>query len=149
MKDITIRINGRNNYEGNVEDDTIDIVTEAKLYKRNNAIYLVYEESDIAGFDKCKTTVKIVDDKVKMKRFFENGMPTEMEFKKGMRFSSKYFTPYGPFDLEILTYGLDNTIDETGKGRLKLDYDISLNGKVNGRNSIDITLLEEGENELQ
>lgn len=148
MKDITIKINGKNNYPGEDECDEIDIVTEGKIYKKDNSIYLVYEETDIAGFENCKTTIKISGDKVKMKRFAKDSVPTEMEFTKGKRFTSKYITPYGPLDMEILTYNLDNTINENGTGRLKLDYGISLNGELDGRNIIDITLLEEARNEI-
>ena len=149
MKNITLKINGQNNFDDAKGADTIDVITEGKLYKKRDAIYLVYEENETMGFDKCKTTIKIDGDRVKMKRFFAEGIPTEMEFKKGMRFSSKYMTPYGPLDLEVLTYDLKNTIDEKGAGSLRMDYDVSLNGLVKGKNSIDITVVEEEEDEIQ
>ena len=53
MKEIMIRIKGR---QANDEtgEDFMEFVTEAKLYKRGEAIYLIYEESELSGVPGCK-----------------------------------------------------------------------------------------------
>ena len=102
MKDIMLKITGRQ-YDGDKPLDKMEFVTEGKMYERNGATYLVYEESEFSGFPGCKTSLKLTGDRVRMKRIGENMADgTIMEFESGKRFTSTYETPYGEMDMEIL-----------------------------------------------
>ena len=68
MKDIMVRIKGHQASDETGED-SIEFVTEAKLYKRSGAMYLIYEESELSGIPGCKTRLKLKGDEVQMKRF--------------------------------------------------------------------------------
>ena len=57
MKDIMLRIVGKQ-YAGEEAEEQMEFVTEGKLYERNGATYLVYEESDFSGFPGCKTSLE-------------------------------------------------------------------------------------------
>ena len=86
MKEIMIRIKGR---QANDEtgEDFMEFVTEAKLYKRGEAIYLIYEESELSGVPGCKTRLKLKDGEVQMKRFGAGaGAGSEIRFEKGKRY---------------------------------------------------------------
>ena len=57
MKEITIKITGHQvNDEGG--EDSMEFITEAKMYKRGEAMYLIYEESEVSGVPGCKTRLK-------------------------------------------------------------------------------------------
>ena len=44
MKDITIKITGKQCYDG-TEEDQMEFITDGRLYERNGYCYLIYDES--------------------------------------------------------------------------------------------------------
>lgn len=142
MKDIMLKIVGRQ-FDGDKPQDRMEFVTEGKMYERGGATYLVYDESEFSGFPGCKTSLKLKGNRVRMKRIggdLEGG--TVMEFESGKRFTSKYDTPYGIMDMEILTDRVDNNLSEDGTGNIDIDYHVSLEGAMEGRNELRIEVSE-------
>lgn len=142
MKDITLRIISRQiNEASEVTEDSVEFMTEGKLYKKGGITYLVYEESEMSGMAGVTTSLRIDGEGgIRMKRF-GNGvmMDTVMEFAPGKRFSSLYDTPYGAFEMEVLTNRIINDLDaERANGNLFIDYDIALKGLSEGRNLLNI-----------
>ena len=143
MKDIMLKITGRQ-YDGDKPQDKMEFVTEGKMYEHDGATYLVYDESEFSGFPGCKTSLKLQGSRVRMKRIGENlAGGTVMEFESGKRFTSVYETPYGEMDMEILTDRVLNNIDENGTGNVEVDYHVSLEGEVEGRNELRIEVTEQ------
>ena len=85
MKDITLKIIGKQQYEG-IEEDQMEFVTDGKLYVRNNSIYIIYDETEVSGMEGCKTTIKMNDKSVRMRRTGKVGFNTELYFETGKRF---------------------------------------------------------------
>lgn len=142
MKDIMLKITGRQ-YDGDKPLDKMEFVTEGKMYERDGATYLIYDESEFSGFPGCKTSLKLKGEHVRMKRIGEQlGDGTVMDFESGKRFTSTYETPYGNMDMEILTDRVLNNIDESGTGNVEVDYHVSLEGEVEGRNELRIEVTE-------
>ena len=140
MKDITLKITGRQLFE-NSEEDQMEFVTEGRLYFRNGAAYVVYEESDISGMPGGKTVLKVKDKTVKMRRTGSEAR-AELYFEEGKRFSSIYRTPYGDMGVEVLTNTVAGGIDaETGSGKISINYDVSLEGLAEGKNQLTIDIL--------
>ena len=139
MKDIMLKITG-SQFEGDKPQDRMEFVTEGKMYEgEEGSTCLEYDESEFSGFPGCKTSLTLKGDYVKMQRKGENLQEgTVMEFQSGKRFTSKYDTPFGIMDMEILTDKVDNTLDETGNGHVNIDYHVSLDGAVEGRNELRI-----------
>ena len=50
MKEITLEITGRQQYEG-VEEDQMEFVTDGKLYIRNGVVYIIYDETEVSGME--------------------------------------------------------------------------------------------------
>ena len=141
MKEIMIKIKG---HQINQEtgEDSMELITEAKLYRRGEALYLLYEESELSGVPGCKTRLKLKPDAVQLKRFGEGaGIGNEIYFERGKRFTGLYSTPFGPIEMEVLTNKLENTLSEEGEGQRDIDYSISLKGLLEGRNRLNITLM--------
>lgn len=110
MKDIMLKITGRQ-CSGDEAEDQMEFITEGKLYERGASKYLIYEESEFSGFPGCKTTLKLTGNCIKMKRVGQSvGYGTEFIFEKGKRFNSKYHTPYGNLDMEVLTNDVVNNL---------------------------------------
>ena len=141
MKDIMVKIKGHQAGD-EIGEDSIEFITEAKLFKRGEAIYLIYEESELSGIPGCKTRLKLKGNEVQMKRFGKGaGVGSEIKFEKGKRYKGLYDTPFGPIEMEVLTNKLENTLSEQGDGHIDIDYSISLKGLLEGRNKLNITLM--------
>ena len=143
MKDITLKIVGRRYAEGELEDE-MEFVSDAKMYERAGARYLLYDESEFSGFPGCKTRLKLTDSSIRMRRIGDEsaGFGADLIFEKGKRFTSIYETPYGSFDMEVLTTDIKTDLDPDGFGRIVLGYDVSLQGMDEGRNEIDIEIMQ-------
>ena len=141
MKEVMVRIKSMQ-VSREAGSDEMEFVTEAKLYKRNGALYLLYEESAFSGMPGCRTRLRLRDDEVQMKRFGEGaGIGNELRFKKGSRYTGLYETPFGPIEMEVLTNDVASTISEEGTGQVDIDYEVSLKGLLEGRNRMNITLM--------
>ena len=141
MKEIMVRIVGEQITKENGKD-SMEFVTEAKLYEKGEALYLIYEESELSGIPGCKTRLKFKGNQVQMKRIGVDGRTGhEIRFEKGKRYSGFYETPFGAIEMEVLTNKLENTLSADGEGHIDIDYSISLKGLMEGRNKLNITLM--------
>jgi uncharacterized beta-barrel protein YwiB (DUF1934 family) len=122
VRDITLQVKSIQKVMGE-EPVVIEFKTEGKLYEKSNALYLVYEETELSGFPNHKTSLKIQRQTVTMKRFGES--EATMHFEKGIRESSDYQTPHGVFKLETLTHGVTVDLQQT-KGRVEIVYALSI-----------------------
>ena len=142
MKDIMLKIVGRqvtNDGTGPSDEQVMEFVTEGQLYERNGSTYLMYKETEMSGLEGCTTSLKVKGETVRMKRFGAIlPIDTVMEFQKGKRYAGLYETPYGSFEMEILTNSVDNRLDE---GVLDIDYAISLKGLTETHSRLNITIL--------
>ena len=142
MKDIMLKITGKQ-FSGDISEDQMEFITEGKLYEKGDSTYLIYDESEFSGFPGCKTTLKLTGDCIRMKRIgSEVGFGMEFIFEKGKRFNSKYHTPYGNLDMEVLTNDVVNNLTEEGFGDINIDYHVSLNGMAEGRNRSKIEVMQ-------
>lgn len=141
MKETMVKISA-NQVNDSVGEDSMEFITEAKVYEKNGALYVIYEESEVSGIPGCRTRLKVKDGKVQMKRFGEDkGIGNEIKFEKGKRFTGYYPTPMGAVEIEVLTNSLENTISYDCSGQLDIDYSISLKGLMEGRNRLNITFM--------
>ena len=141
MKEVMIRIKGKQVSRESGEDE-MEFVTEGKLYHRNGTTYLLYEESELSGVPGCRTRLRLRDGEIQMKRFGEDaGEGNEILFEAGKRYTGFYETPFGPIPLEVLTNYVRNNITAEGEGGIDIDYEISLKGLLEGRNTLNITVM--------
>ncbi len=141
MKDITLKITGKQSYDG-IEEEQMKFITDGRLYVRGKAAFIIYDESEVSGMAGCTTTIRADDCSLKMKRTGAEGMGTVLYFEEGKRFSSVYDTPYGAMGIEVLTDYVRNEIDtENGTGSINVEYQISMEGLAEGRNKITIEIM--------
>lgn len=142
MKDIMLKIVGRQITPDATEEDEIKFVTEGKLYEKDSATYLVYDESEVSGMPGCKTSLKLQGNTIRMNRFSEGvGLDTVIEFQKGHRYEGYYYTPFGAVEMEVLTNDVVNTLTPDGKGAIDIDYHVSLKGLSEGRSKLNIEII--------
>lgn len=138
MKNVMLKIEGmQTSMDG--EENTIELITEGKLYEKGSFIYLVYEETEVSGMKGCTTTVKLSKDKISMKRF--GTLKSEIIFEKGKRYVTNYNTPYGAVDMEVLTKDMTYTITDANKGDVSIEYFVNLKGMIESTNKLNITIM--------
>lgn len=141
MKDITIRITGKQCFDGK-EEEHMEFITDGKLYEEDGCTYVIYDETEVSGLEGCKTTLKVKGETVRMNRTGDDGYGTELYFEPGKRFSSTYETPFGAMGLEVLTKSVVNNLDiELITGRIDIEYDVSLGGIAEGKNKLTIDFM--------
>lgn len=141
MKDIMLRIIGKS-LVGEDEEEQMEFVTEGKFYEKGDALYIVYDESELSGMPGCKTSLTLRDDTIRMKRFGSTiKNDTIMQFEKGKRFEGYYETPFGSFEMELLTNNIVSSVSKQGTGMIDIDYDISLKGLSEGRSKLNIEII--------
>jgi len=126
-----------------MEEVQLEFVTEGQLYEEDQSLYLVYEESEFSGMPGCKTKLEFTGDEIKMSRLGEGiEIDTEIEFRKGKRYTGFYETPFGAVEMEVLTNAIENNLCAAeGKGSVNIDYNISLKGLAEGRNKLNIEVM--------
>ncbi len=152
-KDITLKITGKQIYKDG-EEETLEFVTEGKISCKDGTVYLTYDESELSGLPGCKTLMVFADDHISMQRLGEiekgesisdiyNSMNVAgvIEFREGVRHLGVYETPYGDFDMEVLTNSIVNNLNSEGSGEVSIDYNISLHGLSTHRNQIHIQIM--------
>ncbi|QUH19695.1 DUF1934 domain-containing protein [Alkaliphilus sp. B6464] len=123
------------------EESTIELTTEGSFYKKNGSYYILYDESEISGMEGSTTRIKIENNnKVSMKR--SGASAVDFIFEQGKKYESNYMTAYGDFTMKVTTNVLDVEIsEETGKGKIDIDYDLKILGGVRTSNKLQIQLM--------
>jgi uncharacterized beta-barrel protein YwiB (DUF1934 family) len=114
------------------EENTIEMITEGKLYEKSNAVYLVYKETELSGMEGSTTTVRLRKDEISMRRFGSSS--SDIVFQKGKWHKSNYGTPYGNFHIIW-------DINKGNKGTISIDYHVNLQGLVESSNQLHIKIL--------
>ncbi len=121
----------------NEEADKIELTTEGKLYVKDSATYISYDESELSGVNNNKVVLKIKDNSyVQMKRYGE--FKTEMNFEEKRRDVSMYSTPYGEFRVEILTDKVEIISDEN-HSNIYIEYTVSVAGTQEIKHKLNIS----------
>jgi len=141
MKDIMLKIIGKQLHR-DTEEVQMEFITEGQIYKKDETLYLVYDESEFSGMPGCKTRLEFTEDEIKMSRQNEDSeFETEIKFQEGKRYTGYYETPYGTIEMEVLTNEIKNNLCASGAGSVNIDYHISLKGLSEGRNELNIEVM--------
>ena len=141
MKDIMLKIIGKQ-LSDDVEEVQLEFITEGQIYRKNKSLCLEYEESEFSGMPGCRTKLEFAGDKIRMSRFgIGVGLDTEIEFRKGKRYTGYYDTPFGAIEMEVLTNDIENNLSAEGRGSVNIDYHICLKGLTEGRNRLNIEVM--------
>jgi len=140
-RDILLRITGKQ-FSDN-DEDRVEFTTTGTFQTDGKTTLISYDETSISGLEGCVTELVITPGKVKMSRKGDDIEETVMEFEKGVRYHGVYATPYGKIGMELLTNDVIGFVDSTQPQKLSIDYDISLKGISESRNTLDIEILGE------
>lgn len=129
-----ITLSGMQTIDG--EQDNFELSTVGRYTKRDGRFYVSYEGSEITGYEKSTTTLKIKDDLVSMIRFDnEGGGASQMVFERNKQCTGIYRTPLGNLSVDVYTNQMRVDVNDDG-GEVELDYFIQLNDCAPVRNNL-------------
>ena len=138
-KSVIISIKGKQSYE-DVEDETIELVTEGLLNKEGEGEYtLSYQESELTGLEGTLTTFQVEQGRITLMRIGE--VNSQMVFEEGRRHLSMYDTPYGALAIGVNTRRMRSSLGEHG-GDIEIDYAIEIDHAVAVQNLFQINVRE-------
>ena len=123
------------------EDNKIELITEGRLYKKDDVYYVEYEESTISGLEGTKTLLIVGDNRVFLER--TGAHESRFVFEKGRKYVSYYETPFGSLEMGVFPTRIDYDVDET-KGKVDLKYQLDISGKYAGLNELMVCYQEDG-----
>lgn len=140
QENVLLKIEGRQwSEEGNPEE--IRLMTEGRLFRRDSAWIVIYEESEATGMEGIQTTLMVDDDgTVSLSR--SGAQRLDLSFTAGTRHITRMEMPFGHLDVELYTSLVKSQLTEDG-GYIQLGYSIDLNRheRMNTRLNVQIRRL--------
>ena len=126
------------------KEDSVEILTEGTMYRKNDARYISYEESEEAGLADTHTLVKLSDGSIRIRRYGrgddDDGM--DMTLEPGILNITRYQIPMmSTVSLEVYTNRLDEDLDEEGYCKISVDYRIRFDQYFSRRNILEIEVM--------
>lgn len=115
------------------EEEVIELVTPGKFYKKDDSYFVVYDETEVSGMEGTTTTVKIESECVSLIRF--GSVTTNLKFKKGVKNTSLYRTPYSILELTVNPLQVKVDVNDEG-GEIRLQYELAAGGQQNSTNEL-------------
>lgn len=124
-KSVIIVVRGTQSCE-NEDLGSLELVTEGKYYKKDDAYYITYKESEVTGMEGTTTTLKVADGIVTLMRC--GSVNSHFVFERGQKHFSYYDTSYGTFTIGVLANDVSINVDDNG-GEIRVDYEIEIDNK--------------------
>ncbi len=138
MKDnAMISVKTLQNIDGSDEVNEIELQTKGKFAEKNGKFYIIYEESELTGFEDTTTTIKVSKDTVSMTRSGKHN--SKMVFKRGEKCLCSYATPYGIIPVGVNPVLLESRFDDAG-GKVNIEYILDFDNREYLKNRLDLTV---------
>ncbi len=139
---VLLTIRSEQHFE-DMEPDSMELMTEGTLELAGNGeLVLSYQESEVTGLEGTTTTFEVRGPRVILTR--TGGVNSQMVFEEGKQHTSLYETPFGELAVDIQTSRLRHSLTERG-GLMDLQYSISVDHSVTGRNAFKIRVRRKPE----
>ena len=112
-KDVLIKISGLQTdslYEGETENEPVEIITSASYFEKDGKHYLFYEELDQDSENVIKNRITISEKSVQVQK--SGYVTTSLTFEENSRTHSVYETPFGRMTLGITSGPMSLNISE-------------------------------------
>lgn len=134
-----ISIKTLQNIEGEDDVNEIELQTKGKFAEKNGKFYIIYEESELTGFEDTTTTIKVSDDSVSMTR--SGKYNSKMVFRRGEKRLCNYSTPYGVIPMGVNPIRLESKLSNEG-GKVAIEYIIDIDNREYLKNRLNLTVTK-------
>ncbi len=123
--------------DGEEQTDEIELQTKGTFALKNGKFYIIYEESELTGFEDTTTTIKVEDDVVCMTR--RGKYNSRMEFRLGEKCLCSYNTPFGVIPVGVNPISVENNLSDDG-GNLAIEYILDIDNRDYLTNQLKLTV---------
>ncbi len=123
--------------DGEELTDEIELQTKGTFAQKNGKFYIVYEESELTGFEDTTTTIKVSGDAVSMTR--KGKYNSRMEFRLGEKCLCSYNTPFGVIPVGVNPISVENNLSDEG-GNLAIEYILDIDNRDYLTNRLKLTV---------
>lgn len=116
-------------------EDKIELVTKGIFAEKGGKYYIIYEESEVTGFEGTTTTIKVSNETMTLTR--KGRFNSRMEFVKGEKRLCSYPTPYGTIPVAVDPLSLDSNLTEDG-GTVDVTYMLDLSNQLYAKNRLNL-----------
>jgi len=124
-------------WEGTASPDTMERVTEGSLFRKEDAWFLRYTESEASGLEGTTTTIR-VDDPRTVSLIRTGATHMKVTFVEGRRHVTRMELPYGVLDVDIFTNAVRADLSDRS-GEVHLGYSVELNSREPTNSRLDVT----------
>ena len=139
-KDAMITIKGIYDIDGS--NDTIELLTCGRFYRRNNSYWVSYDETETTGYEGHKTTLHIEPDKVTMRR--SGVSESQLIVQKGVRHQCMYNTGFGAMTVGVSGKNVKSTLSDDG-GTVDFSYSMDINTALTSENRVIIKVAPQND----
>ena len=138
MKDnAMISLKTLQNIDGDDEVNEIELQTKGIFAQKNGKFYIIYEESELTGFEDTTTTIKVSQDSVSMTR--SGKYNSKMVFRRGEKCLCNYATPYGVIPVGVNPTVLESKLTDDG-GKVNIEYILDIDNCEYLKNRLNLTV---------
>ena len=120
-------------------NDEIELQTKGVFALKDGKFYIIYEESELTGFEDTTTTIKVSGDVVCMTR--RGKFNSRMEFRLGEKCLCSYNTPFGVIPVGVNPIYVENNLTEDG-GSLSIEYILDIDNRDYLMNRLKLTVTK-------
>jgi uncharacterized beta-barrel protein YwiB (DUF1934 family) len=128
------------NVEGSDKTDEIELQTKGRFAEKNGKFYIIYEESELTGFEDTTTTIKVSEDAVSMTR--SGKYNSKMVFRRGEKCLCNYATPYGVIPVGVNPVLLESKLSSEG-GNVSIEYILDIDNREYLKNRLNLTVTKQ------
>lgn len=125
--------------EGEDDINEIELKTKGTFAQKDGKFYIIYEESELTGFEDTTTTIKVTEEVVSMTR--SGKFNSKMVFKCGQKRLCSYETPYGVIPVGVNPTRLESKLTEDG-GKVSIEYILDIDNSEYLRNCLNLTVTK-------
>lgn len=114
-------------------EDKIELLTKGRFAEKDGKYYIIYEESEVTGFEGTTTTIKVSEDKLTLTR--RGRFNSRMEFIRGEKRLCNYPTPYGAIPVAVDPISLETNLNGEG-GSVDITYMLDLSNQLYAKNEL-------------
>lgn len=114
-------------------EDKIELMTKGRFAEKDGKYYIIYEESEVTGFEGTTTTIKVSEGKMTLTR--KGKFNSRMEFIKGEKRLCNYPTPYGAIPVAVDPISLETKLSKGG-GTVDVTYLLDLSNQLYAKNQL-------------
>jgi len=140
-KNVIISVKGTQSANDQV-NTIMEFVTEGKYYKKDEAYFITYDESEVTGMSGTTTTLMVTDGIVTLVRV--GTINSQFVFQQGQKHISYYDTEFGAFTVGVTANEVDVKIDDSG-GEIRIGYQLEIDNTETGENDFWMSIREVGQ----